>query len=635
MSLYQSNYLLLLKRLVLVFALFFLSRLLFFFFNYSAFDGIQIGEFLKICFWGLRFDMSAIAYSNMLFVLLAVLPGNFVFRRGYQAVLKYLFVVINSLLMLASTADFEFFKYSKKRLSSFVLDGMAGDAGGELLKQIPHLFVSFWYLTLLWIGFIVLLVKFSGKLKDQSYEKPRLSIKNISVQFFVMLVFVALVIIGGRGGFGVKPLAIINASEHASARDLPLVLNTPFTIIRSINKNVLEKKHYFTEQECNTYFSVEKHFSSNKPFDKKNVLVLILESFGSEYCGFANDGKGYTPFLDSLAQHSLVYPRGFANGTQSIHALPSIFAGIPGLMEKPYVVSAYVSNQINSLPFELNKKGYSSAFFHGADNGSMHFNRFAHFLGMEKYFGRNEYNNDADYDGQWGIFDEQFLSYSADELNQLPQPWISGIFTLSSHEPYTIPEKYKDIYNWGKLPMHNTILYADNALRLFFDKIKNTDWYNNTLFVLLADHTSVSLGGYYKNSVGHYNVPVIFYCPSDPELVGQNDNIIQHADVFPSVLDYLGYSGSIACFGNSVFSDPEENFSINYLNGLYHFVYDGYAVSFDGENLKSLHKYPEDRLLNNNLKGTMPEVELRLTRKLKAVIQQYNNKIIENKLVVD
>lgn len=636
MSWFWNSLTVLVKRIVLVFILFSLTRLLFLVFNLSSFGELSFGELSKLFFWGIRFDASAIAYGNLVLVFLSLLPFRFVVKRFYQLALKIIFIVSNAVLLVANIADIEYFKFSKKRMSAYIFDGLGlGGTNDDILEQLPYFMFQFWYLTVIWLVIIYVLYKFSSRHCIEAAVGGSRKITAYVYRYIIFALFLILTLIAARGGVSGKPLSVIHASEYCSVQNMPLVLNSPFTVLRSINKQGLKEQAYFSRNVCDSVFTNKIDFSAQGRFEPKNVLILILESFGSEYCGFANNGKGYTPFLDSLSKHSFVFPHAFANGTQSIQSLPSILAGLPALMEKPYVASAYASNRINSLPEQLIGKGYATAFFHGATNGSMNFDRFVNLLGIADYFGRTEYADDSDFDGQWGIFDHSFLPFVASRLDKLPQPWFSGVFTLSSHHPYTLPEQFKTVFTQGEIPMHNAVQYVDYSLREFFNTIKDTEWYNKTLFVITADHTSISLEDCYMNDVGKYSIPLLFFCPADSSLQGMNGYAIcQQADIFPSVLDYLGYSGHFACYGNSVF-DARENYAVNFSNGLYHFVYKGYSLAFDGQKVTSLYKYPEDRMLTDNLTGMNLPIEKEIVRKLKAIIQNYNTNVIHNTLWVE
>src|SRR5690606_35786309 len=250
-------------------------------------------------------------------------------------------------------------------------------------------------------------------------------------------------------------------------------------------------------EELEKIYPVIHHPKDSTEFKKLNVVVLILESFGKEHVGALNKDinngtyKGYTPFLDSLIGESYTFNRSYANGRKSIDALPSVITGIPSVGE-PFVLSIYSGNKTTSLAKLLGDEGYETAFFHGAPNGSMGFSAYTQLAGIKHYFGKDEYSNDKDFDGIWGIWDEPFMQFMADKLTEMPEPFFASFFSLSSHHPFKVPEKYQGVFPKGPLPLHEPVGYTDYALRQFFEKAKKAPWFENTLFVLCADHSSVS-----------------------------------------------------------------------------------------------------------------------------------------------
>ena len=185
---------------------------------------------------------------------------------------------------------------------------------------------------------------------------------------------------------------------------------------------------------------------------------------------------------------------------------------------------------------------------------------------MDDYHGMNEYDNDSDFDGTWGIWDGKFLPYFAQKLNQMQQPFCSGVFTLSSHHPYKLPQEFEGKFKKGKHSMHECVQYTDLALRKFFDSIKDQDWFNNTLFVITADHTNRSYTPIYRNNMGIFRVPIAFYDPSNSDLKSYTNDIIQQVDIMPSVLSYLNYPNDYMAFGNDIFDEKQEKYAISYHN---------------------------------------------------------------------
>jgi phosphoglycerol transferase MdoB-like AlkP superfamily enzyme len=240
-------------------------------------------------------------------------------------------------------------------------------------------------------------------------------------------------------------------------------------------------------------------------------------------------------------KHSRAYQYSFANGRKSIDAMPSVIASIPSI-EVPYVLSHYSGNQVTSLSSLLKKEGYYSAFFHGAPNGSMGFQAFANTCGFDRYFGKDEYNHNEDYDGIWGIWDHKFLQYYAEQMNTFKQPFYTNFFSVSSHHPYTLPAEFQSRFKEGEMTIYKCIEYTDYALREFFHTASSMPWFKNTLFVITADHASAQTRlADYQSPVGYFEIPIFFYKPG-ADWHEMNPTIIQQIDIMPTILGELNYN---------------------------------------------------------------------------------------------
>ncbi|HIF14690.1 MAG TPA: LTA synthase family protein, partial [Bacteroidetes bacterium] len=125
-----------------------------------------------------------------------------------------------------------------------------------------------------------------------------------------------------------------------------------------------------------------------------------------------------------------------------------------------FSLSKYCTNKIDGLGSILNKEGYETSFFHGAPNGSMGFESLSNLFGITNYYGMDNYKEKSDFDGVWGVWDDKFFAYFADELNKMEKPFFSSIFSCSSHHPYKIPKKFTNKFKKGKHPMHECVQYT-------------------------------------------------------------------------------------------------------------------------------------------------------------------------------
>ena len=600
----------------LILVLFGILRLLFFIFNHSYFPSPEMMNFIG----GIRFDWMTITLVYAPYLLLY----PFLFHRQSK-VLRWLFGLSTTVVVLLNVVDFEYYKFTLKRTTAdlFATTGLAQDLG----NLVSTFLLDYWYLFII-AGILIWLTSKAYNLINRE-TSPVLSKAQSLLFFLFLLVIYGL---GARGGLQYRPLNVINASAYATAQNMALVLNTPFTIIKSAFKDDIETVNYFSENELELEYSPVLQLASDSAVRPLNVVVIIAESFSKEYVGALNNYAGYTPFLDSLIGESLVFTNAFANGKKSIESLPSILSGIPTLMNSAYITGRFASNRIESLPSILKNNGYSSKFYHGGENGTMGFQAFSQLAGIEDYIGRNEYPYKGDYDGNWGIFDEPFLQFCIEDISKMNQPFFASVFTLSSHHPYTIPSKYEDKFQGGQLPILKSVEYADYSLKRFFDEAREQPWFDETLFVITADHTSQSFTTEYSSAMGIYRIPMVYYSPKYLD-ARMDDRITQQNDIFPSIIDFLQLDTELISFGNSVFSDENQPFAISYLNNIYQLIEGDYCLQFDGEETIAFYNWKNDPQLQNNLVLLEGEEYKIYEKRLKAIIQQYNQRLMENKLV--
>jgi phosphoglycerol transferase MdoB-like AlkP superfamily enzyme len=632
-------YLALLLRLALVMLLLTLCRIGFYFYNTSFFPGMSLPGFLRLMWGGLQFDLTAMLYINILFLLLYVLPFNFRFNYGYQEFTKYLFFITNGFALALNVCDFIYYRFTLRRTTADIFKQFENEK--NISGLVFHFLIDYWYAVLFWIILIVIMVKLYNSVKIWGPQTRNRITYYISGVVLVPLV-AYLVVAGIRGGFrhSTRPITLSNAGEYVTdPRDISIVLNTPFTLIRTIGKTKVQPARFFERDEVEKIYTPVHTPLDTAKFDPQNVVVIILESFSKEFIGFFNREKengtykGYTPFLDSLLLYSRTYEYSFANGRKSIDGLPSVISSIPAL-GVPYFLSPYSGNRINSLPSILKSRGYHTSFFHGAPNGSMGFQAFVNIAGVQYYYGMSEYGNDDDFDGLWGIWDHKFLDFYATRLNEFPQPFMSSIFTVSSHHPFVIPEELESKFKGGPLPIHKCVQYTDYSLKQFFTKVSTQPWYKNTLFVITADHTSSNIQfDETRTAWGYYSVPIIFFKP-DHSLAGRVSEITQQIDIMPTVLEYLHHDQPYVAYGRNAFKHDSEPFAFNYKDNTYQLFEKDFLLVFDGTHSLGLYNFKTDKMVVNNLIDKHPEIVAEMERKMKALIQQYNNRMIEDRLTV-
>ena len=622
-------------NLVLVLALYTILRLVCYAVNGAMFPDIDGSHLWEILCGGVRFDLTAVLYLSSLYILgiLLPLPAHWRMNSTYQKVLAGVFMVPNAIGLAVNTADIAYIPFTDRRTTCTFFTEFAND--GNLWSIFAQGVVQYWPVTL--AGLLVLAVLFVCTRKTFHVLSIR-PILYYPLETAIMLLTAYFVVIGIRGGFGkyTRPITLSNALQYTNTpRESALVLNTPFSLMKS-----LENQHYIEPQ----YFSQDRLAEHMNPIHRAdsiaikrtdNVVVIILESFSKEYIGFYNrdiDGyKGYTPFLDSLLEQSVTYDYSYASGRKSIDAMPSVLSSIPMLIE-PYIVTPYSTNSVSSIADCLKRIGYTTAFFHGAPNGSMGFQAYARSAGFDAYYGMNEYGDNSAFDGTWAIWDEPFLHYYAQTMSTMHEPFMTAVFTASSHHPFKVPAQYRDSFPKGSLPIHQAIGYADHALRQFFLAASRQPWFEHTLFVLTADHTNELTLPEYTNARGLYEVPVAFYHPS--LAAGRRAQVVSQTDIMPSVLGFVGYDEPYFAFGEDVLTQPKQHpYAVCYNAPLYQILSDSLLLQFDGEQVIAVYDYRTDRRLQTNIKDIVADERITpMTDYLKAFIQQYIHRMVHDEL---
>jgi len=627
---FPFKYRILFKRLVWLLLFYQLFRVAFYFFNRDVFTEVTVYALSEVFLHGLRFDISSILLINLPFIALSIFtPEDILNTKTFQKWLKVLYGIINIPFFYVNLTDIEYFQFIGRRTTNELFT-----ITQDIREQADHLFLDYWYyfVATLLLGF--LLTKFYPVYRNQ--EKSKLQYYRLQ-HILALLFFTIFCVLAIRGGTQYKPLNVGHALVHEPAVLSNLALNSTFTFVRSFRNTSLEKKSYFANQEETArylHFNPNKYLHQAEPPVRDNVVIIILESFGSEYIGIENNGQGYTPFFDSLATKGTLFRENYANGRRSILALPAILAGLPSLMDDSFISSSYESNQVYGLGNILEPAGYVTSFFHGGANGTMSFDAFTKKTGIRKYYGLNEYPRnlkDKDYDGLWGIFDEPFLQFTAQELSREKQPFAATVFTLSSHDPYTIPAQYQGRFPQGSLPLHETLGYTDFALRQFFKTAAQQPWYSNTLFILTGDHTQKTKRPGYNNTVAMHKVPLLLFHPSKSFSYADTRKITQHADILPTIVDYLNVeTNKLLPFGHSVLDTAQNGGAMYYASGMTSLLKRDYITLLRPNDEVKLYGYRTHGY--DYLKKPMPQIESQYSQELKALVQYYRNGMVDNNL---
>jgi phosphoglycerol transferase MdoB-like AlkP superfamily enzyme len=636
---FKSRLGVLLARLLIVYFVFMLCRVAFYSFNNNLIDPLNTTGFWSLLRGSLMFDTVSIIYLNMLFVLLSLLPLRLAEHKTYQKTVFWVFMVTNALGLIINVADIFYYPFKQARivLTDFIVLGEC--SAGLMLDFVT----GYWYGFVLYFALLVLLWFGYKAVRQKPQAQPVSNKRYYTVHSAYLALMAVVIIFFVRGATFSASSYPINMNDAFLYTDNPshtsVILSNPFCIIRTISRSKdIPNLHYFTNEVAQamaptTHSSID--FDAHDIDRKTNVVIIILESFGKAHLkGFSDQFKPgqqtNTPFIDSLMGHSYVFTNAFQNGRRSVDALPAIWASIPSFknhfLSLPNAVSTY-----HALPHCMEEMGYSTAFFHGGVRETMGFVSFGKTAGIDNFYMREDYESEMgtdDFDGKWGIWDHKFMPYLHKKLNVMSgqgKPFFATFFSLSSHHPYAVPDDLANKFTEGTLPIHRVIRYSDYALKEFFNSIKNEPWYNNTLFIITADHSSGADSKKFSKQPYEYSIPLMFFKPGS-SFVGVDDRVIQHMDVMPTLLGMLDYDKPYFAFGADHFN-PEQSkghFAINFANGVYNCSADDYCYFFNEKDLINKFDYRKDPLGKRNLmpkKGTEDDPTL---KRIKAFLQEYS-----------
>ena len=672
------------KQMLFAFGILSISRLVWFVANVFWLPPIGIDEYIYAHLVGIYFDIPVVI-GLFLPVWIWVIWGHS-WRDRFPAINRILFVISSMTVLIFNGIDTGYSQVTAKRSGYELFDILGDDAN----RFAPYI-IDNWYiiLGLAAMGyFIYRWVPIRGQYPDINFRMRPLR------GLIATLTFAAICLLGFRGGFQLRPLRAIDASNFVQPEIAPLVTSTPLQIISTWKRNGLPNFEFDIQFPANSAITSEPKTSASQhwlfdnstalsPFPmsrtlgggwvQPNIVVIVVESLARDYTGFGN-GTQFTPYLDRLAAdpNTLYFPYCYANGTKSIEMVPSIFCGMPSLMSEFYVTSAYASNKVNNA-YKL-AKGYKTAFFHGSNNGTMGFQSFLKQTGLQQYHGIDQYPSDLyqrDFDGNWGIFDEPYLQHfirCMDTMNDGKQPVFASVFTLSSHHPYTIPKPYLNKLPGTPETVQHTIAYADIALQKFFQTAATKPWFNNTVFVITGDHTSHSDKEYFYSQSGHYEVPFLIYAPGidikhinekpnqSEELRNQQLRIQQpqtftnpprnewadiintatqktlsQCDIIPTLWNLLGANNPRLGFGRSAFDLDYKGYSTHIDKDLYYIIQYPFVLALDQQGkVVDYHK----QLRNNNKAQKLPLVGPQfewMRATLQCQMKEYSSRIKQNR----
>lgn len=625
-KLLHSHPLLLVRRIALLYGVLMLCRVVFYLCNASLLGSFGWSEMGALLAGALKFDTVSIVYADGVFILLSLLPLHLRERDWYHNLLFGYYLVVNTVVIGLNMADTVYFRYTQKRLTA---DEIFFADNNNSLQLIGKFAAENWYLVLLTVLFAGLLAwGYGRRIREQSLLRrgwPYYTSNTI-----VLVVAMLLSIVGMRGGMTrmTRPITLSNATLYTpDSGKANLILSNPFCILRTIGSGgTVRYERYFSDEELPRRFTPchTPPDSAAYSLAGRNVMIFLMESMSAEHSAHLKpelytekQPQGFTPFLDSLMRSGLCFEQMYANGYRSIQALSSVLGSIPSF-KAPFVLMPQSLGRSRQLPAMLADKGYQTTFFCGSERGSMGFGAYARSAGVERLVSREEYeaaHGTGDFDGYWGIWDEPFLQFTGEELQKTPEPFFATLFTLSSHHPFVVPEKYRDALPKGFTKIHQGVAYDDLAFRRFFERFGQQEWFQRTIFVFIADHVSSEKFSDKTISYPENSHIIGFIYTPDGALQGRVTQITQQIDLMPTLLGLLNNQESYFAFGRDIFNEPNKpQWAISY-DGQFRALTERGVLLFDDEQNKFTQSIAGTDSLAQNLRGLIQQYYSHIERK--------------------
>ena len=614
----MKKYVIYLVKILIFMLLLFTTMRIVFIVNYwhlVTVDGVPFIEIIRGFFKALPLDIASACYIMPLPALVMFIFTCFNKNTSYRWVRWYFYILIAA-YVLAVMGEIGIYGEWGTKLSAKALAYLENPS--EVINtastQQTVLLIS------LWACFTVLFCWWYVKWIEPSNGKFVRHEDHIMTYISTFVVTFGLMFVGMRGGLNEIPIS--TSSGYFSNYKIVniMTVNPAYNLLENISndRKVKENAHFnymnfetakrITEEthqiECDSTVKILKT-------ERPNVLIVLLESWSADLIESLGGDPSITPNFHNLEKDGLLFTNFYASANRSQQAIASIVGGLPGLpvttitnhQEKYYAIPSVVKS--------LDSLGYYSSFYFG---GELNYGNILSYLRYNEFdrIVEGKDVNEHFHKGKLGIQDADMLPWAARDINSQPEPFFTTIFTLSTHSPYDYPKIFEEL-EWPELEkvFVNSAKYTDIALKLFMDRAKQQPWYDNTLFLFMADHSHPSYKNYPLESFEYHKIPLLIYGkPLNDSLRGTTfDKICGNTDVPATLLSQLGASHDEFIWSKNVFNTCYKPFAFFEL-------YSGLGWKTDeGEFVISS---------NNILKNTFPENKSdSLTRQGKAYMQYH------------
>lgn len=494
-----------LKTYLLFVVIFLVQKPVFMLYYHHLYKGASVADYLQVMWSGLKLDASIAGYLTALpgLILIASLWINPVVIKYVQ---KFYYGVISVLLSIILVSDLVLYQYWGFRLDSTPLFYLKSPASAFASAEWWMIVSGF--LAIVIVAFLLFFI--FNRVLIRSKKKEKLPY-NVLPTALCLLLMTGLLFIPIRGGFTVSTM---NVGKVYFSSDMALnhaAINPAFSLIESLTREQdFSKQYRFMEPEvAQTEFAKlqDKPVTDSIPslftVERPNVIIVVLESFMSKDMGTLGGFPGVASRMDSLTNEGILFTNFYANSFRTDRGLVSIFSAYPGQPTTSIMKYPRKTQTLPSIPKSLKEAGYNLQYYYGGD---------ADFTNMRSYLmacGIDNIISDKDFPvserlSKWGALDHVVFKRLATDLKgEQKEPFFKALQTSSSHEPFDVPyHKHKDLYL-------NSVAYTDSCLGAFIDEFKQTEYWKNSVVIMVPDHAAAYPAGIDNHSIERYQIPLL------------------------------------------------------------------------------------------------------------------------------
>lgn len=600
---------------------------IFLYFSYSNdFSDLTFREVLFSFLMGFRVDIITLFTFLGLIVLLLAFPAQWVHRRRFRIAMGIIWSLILSVILLISFGDVLYYDFTHRHISNELFN-LANET--ELIFSIA--FGSYLYHTITAAIFFALLLASFYKIFSAPLRHERISSKS----WIALLIIVLLLFVGIRNSFSNKSFGISDAYAVHKTSSGNLALNGFFCSYRTAGANNVT--HTLSDYNTSIRQTKELLASTQAPFvtsdfplarsflpKKKsnyNIVIVMMEGWGAEHIdGFTHYKElNITPYFKQLSSEGLKFTNFYANGYRSIYGITSLYTGLTLPSGFEYLGSGLELSKLSYLGRIAQDNGYRTIAMQGSNRRSYRIDSVSHLAGFEEYYGAEDMPNveqvDPGRSPKTGTYDYNMFHFLHQKLHATTQPFVAFAFSSTNHSDFHLPSKKFERYPhdlknyYGAL---NAFIYADNAIERFMNQAKKEPWFDNTVFIFTADHGSgdalneigMQLRPNEKRlpSIEHFRIPLVIYAPKifKPDVIS---TLGSQNDIFPTIIDILGFSEPFSAMGNSLF-DPS-------IRKRFVYLYGGDQIGYISDNGYIMHNFNtviETNVTQKNLPSLLREL---------------------------